>query len=109
MSAITTHVLDIARGRPAVGIGVRLERQGTMLAQGVTDADGRASTLLPADHKMETGLYRLIFSTDAFFRAAGLESFYPEIVVTFTVRDPRQTHHVPLLLGPFGYTTYRGS
>ncbi len=109
MNGITTHVLDIARGRPAAGIRVRLERQGAMLAQGITDADGRLNALLPSGHALDTGVYRLIFETDDFFRKAGLEGFYPEVVVTFVVRDPRQHHHVPLLLGPYGYTTYRGS
>ncbi|MGI8498012.1 MAG: hydroxyisourate hydrolase [Gemmatimonadaceae bacterium] len=109
MSAITTHVLDIARGRPAAGIVVRLEREGSTLAEGITDSDGRVAALLPAGHQLDAGAYRLIFHTDEFFRAAGMDTFYPEVVVTFVVRDPREHHHVPLLLAPFGYTTYRGS
>jgi 5-hydroxyisourate hydrolase len=113
MSGVTTHVLDTARGRPAEGVPIRLEHRagdGTfeLLAEGVTDADGRLRTLTPAGLP-GAGVYRLVFATGVYFRALGAEGFYPEVAVLFEVRDPGQHHHVPLLLNPFGYSTYRGS
>ena len=108
MSAITTHVLDTAQGRPAAGVPVTLERvqsgAATLLGRGVTDADGRLRTLLGA-HELVAGVYRITFDTQAYDAAC----FYPEVAVTFEVRDPAQHHHVPLLLSLFGYSTYRGS
>ena len=104
MSGITTHVLDTARGRPAAGVPVLLERavdtgwQG--VGRGTTDADGRVGDLL-AVHP-EEGRYRLTFDTGAYSR------FYPEVTVTFVVAG-EEHYHVPLLLSPFGYSTYRGS
>ena len=113
MSAITTHVLDTARGRPAAGVRVRLEAQAqgawTPLGAGVTDADGRLRTLLAAGAPLPAGTYRLVFETGAWFAAQGVAAFYPEVQVAFTVRDAGAHHHVPLLLSPFGYSTYRGS
>lgn len=109
MSAITTHVLDTSRGRPAAGVPVRLEQDGRVLGQGATDADGRLRTLLPADAPLAPGVYRLVFDTGAYFRAQGTEGFYPHVAIDFEVRDGAQHHHVPLLLNPFGYSTYRGS
>jgi 5-hydroxyisourate hydrolase len=97
---ITTHVLDTARGRPAGGVPVRLEREGETLADLETDADGRARLSESAD----AGRYRLTFDTGAYH-----EGFYPEVSVVFEVTEPGAHHHVPLLLSPFGYTTYRGS
>jgi 5-hydroxyisourate hydrolase len=108
MSAITTHVLDTARGRPAAGVAVALERGGTVLARGVTDADGRLRDLLP-DGPLEPGRYRLVFDTEGYFAAEGTEAFYPEVAVVFRVREGGEHFHVPLLLSPFGYSTYRGS
>lgn len=112
MSAITTHILDTARGAPAVGVPVTLEALGPQgwrpLGTGTTDADGRLRTLLPVGQPAEQGMYRLTFDTGAYFRGQGTEGFYPEVAVTFTVRDARH-HHVPLLLSPYGYSTYRGS
>jgi 5-hydroxyisourate hydrolase len=99
---ITTHVLDTARGRPASGVPVRLERDGETLADLATDADGRA---LLAEHAT-TGRYRLVFDTGAYLDGGG---FYPEVSVVFEVTEPAAHHHVPLLLSPFGYSTYRGS
>jgi len=101
--SLSTHILDTARGRPAPGVAVRLERaDGTCLGGGATDADGRLAGLpLPA-----AGTYRLVFDTGAYH---GADGFYPEVVVCFRVADPAQHHHVPLLLSPFGYSTYRGS
>ena len=108
---ITTHVLDTARGRPAAGVPVVLERAvdsgWQAVGRGTTDADGRAGDLLssaPGD-----GRYRLTFDTGAYFRAAGEAGFYPEVTVTFDVAAGQDHYHVPLLLSPFGYSTYRGS
>ena len=112
MSAITTHVLDLASGRPAAGMGVRLERHGPqgwrLVAERVTDADGRARDLLPPG-ALEAGRWRLTFDTGAWFAAQGVRAFLPEAAVTFEVFDAAQHHHVPLLLSPFGFSTYRGS
>jgi 5-hydroxyisourate hydrolase len=114
MSAITTHVLDTSRGKPAAGIAVLLEfhvsgKEWKQLAHSKTDADGRAKGLLPDSARAEAGTYRLRFDAGDYFRALGIESFYPEVTVEFVVRDAAEHYHVPLLLGPFGYTTYRGS
>jgi len=109
MSAITTHVLDTARGRPASGVSIRLERGSEVLGRGETDADGRLRTLLPAGAALDAGAYRLVFDTGAWFAAQGVDAFYPEVAVDFIVQDGGQHYHVPLLLSPFGYSTYRGS
>ncbi|MGH7572302.1 MAG: hydroxyisourate hydrolase [Gemmatimonadota bacterium] len=110
--SITTHVLDTARGEPASGIRVHLEtRDGNGwrgLGSGETDGDGRARNLI-ADGRLEPGTYRLRFATDEYFDALGIESFHPEVAVVFRICDPDEHYHVPLLLSPFGYTTYRGS
>ena len=113
MSGITTHVLDIARGCPAAGVPVLLEtrymvRSWRSLGRGSTDADGRLS-MLPPDFQLAEGEYRLTFDAGAYFRASGVEGFYTEVVVAFVVRDAGAHYHVPLLLSPYGYTTYRGS
>jgi 5-hydroxyisourate hydrolase len=114
MSAITTHVLDTSIGRPATGVGVVLEAradgsQWKVLGKGKTDADGRSRDLLPEGATPTAGTYRLTFDVAAYFRARKVASFYTEVAVVFTVRDPAQHYHVPLLLSPYGYTTYRGS
>lgn len=113
MSGITTHVLDLALGRPAGGVTVRLERRAgvgwTTLAERVTDADGRVKDLVPAGAKLEAGIHRLTFATGVYQASHGTATFYPEVPVVFEIKDPGQHHHVPLLLGPFGYSTYRGS
>jgi 5-hydroxyisourate hydrolase len=113
MSGITTHVLDTARGRPAAGVPVTLEARGEggwrVVGRGRTDADGRLRELLPADSALGEGGYRLTFDAGAYFAAQGAEGFYTEVVVSFVVRDPASHYHVPLLLSPYGYTTYRGS
>jgi 5-hydroxyisourate hydrolase len=113
MSGITTHVLDTALGRPASGVPVRLEIHAgdgwRELGRAATDADGRARQLLPASHALAAGTYRLTFDTGAYFRSLGSEPFFPEASVVFAVSDPTQHYHVPLLLSPFAYSTYRGS
>ena len=113
-SPITTHVLDTGQGHPAAGVKARLANlaaDGTWqeLAQGSTNADGRVSDLLPAEKPLAPGVYRLTFETGAYFRALGLPSFYPHVVIVFEIKDSSQHYHVPLLLSPFGYSTYRGS
>ena len=112
MSAITTHILDTSRGRPASAVPIRLEiveAQGVReLGQGKTDDDGRLKDLL-GDAELVAGRYRIIFDTGAYFAACGVEGFYPEVTIDFEVRDGTQHYHVPLLLNPFGYSTYRGS
>ncbi len=113
-SPITTHVLDTSLGRPAEGVRVTLEILGEdttwqFLAAGNTDADGRISDLLPGDHTIAQGTYRLTFEVGAYFRKKGVGSFYPLIPVVFTLSGSDAHYHVPLLLNPFGYSTYRGS
>jgi 5-hydroxyisourate hydrolase len=106
--SLSTHVLDATRGRPAEGVAIRLERDGQVIATGTTDQDGRLRDWLP-DGEPGAGVYRLVFDTGAYFAAGGVAAFYPEVAVTFTVTDPAAHHHVPLLLSPFAYSTYRGS
>ena len=112
MSQITTHVLDTARGRPAEGLRVTLEaRDGdgwTAVGGGVTDADGRVPDLHAAG-AVVAGVHRLIFDTGEWFQAQGVAGFYPQVVVVCRIEDPSDHYHVPLLLSPFGYSTYRGS
>lgn len=114
MSTISTHVLDTARGRPASGIRVTLEQLGSAgealtLGTGHTDADGRIRDLVEGGVLPALGLYRLTFFTEAYFARFGEVGFYPQVEVTFHVREPGQHYHVPLLLSPYGYSTYRGS
>ncbi len=112
MSAITTHVLDTARGCSAAGMRITLEvRSGTVwtsLGAGVTDSDGRLGDLVPTG-ALRAGLYRLTFHTGEWFAAEGVESLYPEVSVVCDLRDHSGHYHLPLLLSPFGYSTYRGS
>jgi 5-hydroxyisourate hydrolase len=110
-SAITTHVLDTARGQPASGVPLTLEVRSEAgewreVGRASTGRDGRASLL---EQPVGKGVYRLTFDTGAYFRAWNLEGFYPEVHVVFEIRELAQHHHVPLLLSPFGYSTYRGS
>jgi len=111
LSGITTHILDLTTGRPASGVHVNLERQSSdgwsTAGSGETNADGRVADFgAPA---LAAGSYRLTFDTGAYFEAQGVEGFYPEASITFLVRDPSEHFHVPLLLSPNGYSTYRGS
>ncbi|GAA4860467.1 hydroxyisourate hydrolase [Saccharopolyspora cebuensis] len=108
MSAVTTHVLDAAQGRPAAGIAVRLEdADGRELGAGRTDADGRIRDLGP--DALPAGDYALTFTTGDYFAERGVDTFYPQVRIAFRIADPDQHHHVPLLLSPFAYSTYRGS
>ena len=113
MSPITTHVLDVSLGEPAEGVVITLAKideqdQPVAVGHGVTNADGRVTTLLPPG-EATPGIYRLTFETTAYFARSHRESFYPRIEVTFHVTDAEAHYHVPLLLSPFGYSTYRGS
>lgn len=103
MTGITTHVLDTSTGRPASGVAVALLHGGEQLASGRTDDDGR---WVAADEPVEPGAYALLFATGAHFDG---KAFHPHVRVDFTVTDGAEHHHVPLLLSPYGYTTYRGS
>lgn len=113
LSPITTHVLDTMRGQPAQGIRSTLEkkigRTWMKLAAGTTDADGRITDLLPPDFVLSAGTYRMRFETGAYFRRKRITAFYPVVEVTFEIRSARSHYHIPLLLSPFGYSTYRGS
>lgn len=113
MKRISTHVLDIAQGKPARDVSVRLERReitGDWVAQGSarTDADGRCAQLLPGEDTLRAGFYRLIFDTASYHHAQKIEGLYPVVEVTFQVREGESQFHIPLLLSPHGYTTYRG-
>jgi 5-hydroxyisourate hydrolase len=114
MSTISTHVLDTALGRPAAGVQVILEQVddaglGVSLGVGMTDADGRVRELLPAGETLRPGNYRLRFDTGAYFGALKIETFYPSVTVEFRITEPAGRYHVPLLVSPYGYSTYRGS
>jgi 5-hydroxyisourate hydrolase len=114
MSPITTHVLDLASGRPAKGVAVTLSIQvaGARwddLASALTDDDGRIGDLLSEGSPLVAGIYRLQFETHAYFLTQGVRAFHPSVVVHFLVDNPSGHFHVPLLLSPFGYSTYRGS
>jgi 5-hydroxyisourate hydrolase len=112
---ISTHVLDTARGGPAREVGFTLEYlvagagRWELLASAKTNADGRAPGLLAADHVMLAGTYRLTFDTGGYFAGMQVEGFYPKVEIVFVINEPTQHYHVPLLLSPFGYSTYRGS
>jgi 5-hydroxyisourate hydrolase len=104
-STLSTHVLDAMRGSPAAGVAVRLYRAQETLGSGITDTDGRIGGF---GSGLTAGTYRLVFDTGAYFTARQVESFYPEVSITFVV-DARRHYHVPLLLSPFAFSTYRGS
>jgi 5-hydroxyisourate hydrolase len=111
MIGITTHVLDTSLGRPASGVSVTLERltraeQWEVASAGLTDDDGRLNVLTGP---VTPGIYRLLFETGAYFHAGGRPAFHPHVSIAFDVLDGEGHYHVPLLLSPFGYTTYRGS
>lgn len=108
MSGITTHVLDTSLGKPAEGIRVKLQFEGAVVGSGVTDGDGRVRELVAEKTPLQGGVYRLTFSVGEYFEATGRDAFYPEIVVNFRISGSGN-YHVPLLLSPFGYSTYRGS
>lgn len=112
--SLSTHVLDTAAGRPAAGVAVTLQVRDApgshwrTVAEAVTDGDGRVAGLV-AQGALVAGVHRLVFGTGAYFAAQGQVTFWPEVAVTFEVTAPGEHHHVPLLVSPHGYTTYRGS
>ncbi|TJY66186.1 hydroxyisourate hydrolase [Arthrobacter sp. CAU 1506] len=110
-SHITTHILDTGTGKPASGVKAVLKAQTASgwqeVAAGRTDSDGRIRNLGP--EAAGPGVYRIRFETGPYFAAAGVETFFPSVDVTFEVKDPAQHYHVPLLISPFAYSTYRGS
>ena len=113
MSQITTHVLDTAIGKPAEGVPITLHRsigndQWEKIAYGVTNSDGRISTLLPSTTYLSPGVYRMLFETKGYFERQKIKAFYPYVNIVFEIYD-REHYHMPLLVSPFGYSTYRGS
>lgn len=109
---LSTHVLDTTRGRPAAGLAVTLRRRGpngdwSVVGRAVTDADGRVNDV--SSSQLPTGDYRLEFATGEYFKALGTAVFYPEVFVTVAAEEGDSHLHVPLLLSPFGYSTYRGT
>lgn len=112
MSPITTHILDTQLGQPAVGVAVELEKfqdgQWQQLNHGVTDKDGRIDDFLPAG-AVDEGIYQLTFNSGSYFADRGIATFYPKVAVIFEIQDRNQHYHLPLLLSPFGYSTYRGN
>ena len=107
MTGISTHVLDATLGRPAAGVAVELEDPSGQRSAAVTDDDGRVGQLASGD--LPAGTYRVRFDTGAYFAATGQEGFYPEVVIAVTIDPERSHYHVPLLLAPYAYSTYRGS
>ena len=112
MSQITTHILDTACGKPAADVPLRLMQKTKntwkTLAEGVTNADGRVSDLLPKDTILPQGIYKIVFEIEGYFKKSDIVPFYPAVEIQFYVRDSAH-YHIPLLLSPFGFTTYRGS
>ncbi|MBU6454183.1 MAG: hydroxyisourate hydrolase [Cyanobacteria bacterium REEB67] len=112
MSKITTHVLDTSLGRPAAGVHITLELMKSSgfkeIARGVTNDDGRVSDLI-GDQSLVAGVYKITFETKDYFAASGRPAFYPSVPIIFEVGKAEEHYHVPLLLSPFGYSTYRGS
>src|SRR5512132_3257657 len=114
MSTISTHILDTARGAPANGVHVDLELQNTddswtQIAEAWTDEDGRVKPFFLVETHLSAGTYRLVFDTEAYFSTQEIEFFYPQVTVVFKIDDAPQHYHVPLLISPYGYSTYRGS
>lgn len=112
MSQVTTHVLDTAAGKPGKGISIRLMKNENnkwlAIAEGVTNADGRIPDLLPDSKILSAGDYKIIFNTGEYYGKQKIKTFYPAVEILFTVFDDSH-YHVPLLISPFGYSTYRGS
>lgn len=113
MSAITTHILDTSVGKPAANVAIKLEflEQGDWkeIGGGQTNDDGRVKDLINPDFTFSAGTYRIDFAVESYFKSQGVESFYPYVKIVFEVKETESHYHVPLLLNPFGYSTYRGS
>lgn len=109
---LSTHILDIATGKPAPSVQVGLYKQvaekWVLVAEQTTDANGRIGSFLPNEQEGNTGIYKLVFFTFPYFEKQGLSSFYPQIEVVFAIADEKH-YHVPITVSPFGYSTYRGS
>jgi 5-hydroxyisourate hydrolase len=105
MSGVSTHILDTSAGRPAAGVRVRLFHAFDEIASQLTDQDGRCASLLPPNAALAPGDYRLLFEIGPYFPTG----FFPEVSVSFRIESPSARYHVPLLISPFGYSTYRGS
>ena len=112
MSQITTHVLDTASGKPAPGISVKLfsleKKTWKLTAEGITNDDGRISTLLEKNKILDKGIYKMNFDTGFYFQKGKVKNFYPFVEIVFEI-DSNEHYHIPLLLSPYGYSTYRGS
>jgi len=113
MSGLTTHVLDTANGKPAAGVAVRVLRDGAVLRSATTNAEGRCDSPLLTGEAIQAGAYRVEFDVGAYYRRLGLNlpdpAFLETVAVEFGIAEPAQHYHVPLLVSPFGYSTYRGS
>lgn len=120
MQNLSTHILDTSRGKPASEVPVTLYRQGsgqtwTKIGAGITDGDGRFREFFAvapteaAQTGLQAGVYKLHFEVGSYFRSRNVDSLYPFIEIVFAVADPKQHYHIPLLLNPYGYSTYRGS
>lgn len=114
MKGISTHILDIVSGKPATNVPVLLEKQNAggdwlVLTSALTDQDGRCAQLLPEGKDLSTGIYRLIFDTGSYYSRQKIETLYSVVQVIFKARDGESHFHIPLLLSPNGYTTYRGT
>ncbi len=113
MARISTHVLDTSRGEPARGLAIDLHFGAKLLESDVTNMDGRTDQPLVTADRLETGVYELTFHAGDYFRRAGIQladpPFLGDVVIRFGVADPAGNYHVPLLLSPYGYSTYRGS
>lgn len=113
MNGISTHILDTSLGRPIAGVSVTLEQNEESgwreIAVQTTDVDGRVKEVLPSGWQLQRGEYRLTFQTRDYFDAQGVQGLYPVVIVTFTVTETGEHYHIPLLLAPNGYSTYRGS
>jgi 5-hydroxyisourate hydrolase len=114
MKRISTHILDMVQGKPAKDVLVRLEKENTpgdwrSLTSVRTDQDGRCAQLLPEGDDLSAGVYRLVFDTGSYYALQKIDALYPQVEVTFRAREGESHFHIPLLLSPNGYTTYRGS
>ena len=112
MSQITTHILDTSIGKPVQGISIALEQKNSenwlKISEGITNPDGRLSDMVPKEKILPKGIYRLSFDTASYFKNQNIKTFYPQVTIEFEITDSSH-YHVPLLLNPFGYSTYRGS
>ena len=109
MSTISTHVLDTSLGRPAAGVKITLERDGKTVGSGITDDDGRVKDLVEAGAQLGIGLHMIVFEVGQYFASTNRDAFYERVTIEFVVSSDSDHYHVPLLLNPFGYSTYRGS